>query len=107
MKITPTKNNILIKKIEEKNNFKNIIIPDSIDVNHIMFAQIVAIPKEPLFTKNLKVNDYVILGYSPVWDKKFKHIIDEETYYIVSEHAILSIIVDNNILELMKIEENE
>ena len=107
MKVTPTKNHILIKKIEEKNTFKHLIIPDSVDINHIMFAKVLAIPNESLFTKELKVNDYVILGYSPVWDKKFKYKVNDQDVYIVSEHAILAIINDETLFTLMNTEEKE
>ena len=55
--------------------------------------------------EDLKVGDYVVLGYSPVWEKKFKHKIFDEEYLIVDEYAILAIIKDSNLLELVDTEE--
>ena len=65
----------------------------------------IALPKEELNTKNLKINDYVVLGYSPVWEKKYKHKIYGKDYLIVDEYAILAIIKDPELLDLVNTEE--
>ena len=69
----PLKGRIILKEIQEKKLFKGIIIPQQLAANQITFAKVIALPKEPLDTHNLKIGDYVVLGYSPIWEKKFKH----------------------------------
>lgn len=103
----PLNGHIILKEISEKKQFKGIIIPKQLAANQITFAKVVALPKEELNTKNLKVGDYVVLGYSPVWEKKFKHRIFNEDYLIVDEYAILAIIKDPELLDLVNTEEKE
>ena len=71
----PLNGHIILKEISEKKTFKGIIIPKQLAANQITFAKVISLPQEKLNTKNLKVGDYVILGYSPVWEIKFKHKI--------------------------------
>lgn len=103
----PLNGRIILKEISEKKTFKGIIIPKQFAANQIIFAQVVALPKEELNTKNLKVGDYVVLGYSPVWEKKFKHKIYDEDYLIVDEYSILAIVTDAELLDLVDVEENK
>lgn len=102
----PLHGNIILKELSEKKTFKGIIIPNQAAVNQITFAKVIALPDEPLDTKNLKVGDYVALGYSPVWGKKYKHKIDNEDYLIINEYAILAIIKDGELVRLINTEEN-
>ena len=101
----PLNGHIILKEITEKKIFKGIIIPQQYAANQITFAKVIALPKEELNTKNLSLNDYVILGYSPVWEKKFKHKINNEDYLIVDEYAILAIIKDPELLDLVDVED--
>lgn len=103
----PLNGHIILKEISEKKSFKGIIIPKQLAANQITFAKVIALPKEELNTKNLKVGDYVVLGYSPVWEKKFKHKIYNEEYLIVDEYAILAIIKDPELLDLVDVEDNK
>ena len=103
----PLNGHIILKEVLEKKLFKGIIIPKQFAANQITFAKVVALPKEELNTKNLKLGDYVVLGYSPVWEKKFKHKIHNEEYLIVDEYAILAIIKDPELLDLVDVEDNE
>lgn len=103
----PLNGHIILKEILEKKAFKGIIIPKQFAANQITFAKVIALPKEPLNTTNLKLDDYVVLGYSPVWEKKFKHKLYGEDYLIVDEYAILAIIKDPELLDLVNIEENK
>lgn len=100
----PLNKRIILKEIQEKKRFKGIIIPKQFAANQITFAKVIALPKEELDTKNIKVGDYVVLGYSPIWEKKFKHKIYDEDYLIVDEYSILAIINDTEILSLADIE---
>lgn len=102
----PLNGRIILKEITEKKLFKGIIIPQQYAANQITFAKVVALPKEELNTKDLSINDYVVLGYSPVWEKKFKHKINDEDYLIVDEYAILAIIKDPELLDLVDMEDN-
>ena len=101
----PLNGNIILKEIKEKKKFKGIIIPQQLVANQITFAKVIALPNKSLDTKELKVGDYVVLGYSPVWEKKFKHKIYGEEYLIVNEYAILAIIKDAELLDLADTEE--
>lgn len=101
----PLKGRIILKEIQEKKSIKGIIIPKQYAANQITFAKVVALPKEELDTKDLMVGDYVVLGYSPVWEKKFKHKIHDEDYLIVDEYAILAIIKDVELLDLVNLED--
>lgn len=103
----PLNGKIILKEIKEKKMFKGIIIPQQLAANQIIFAKVVALPKEPLDTKQLHIDDYVVLGYSPVWERKYKHKIYNEEYLIVDEYAILAIIKDSELLELADTEENK
>ena len=103
----PLNGRIILQEISEKKTFKGIIIPKQLAANQITFAKVIALPKEPLNTYNLKVGDYVVLGYSPVWEKKFKHKIYDKEYLIVDEYAILAIIKDPELLDLVNTEDNE
>lgn len=105
--LQPLNGKIILKEIKEKKIFKGIIIPQQLAANQIIFAKVVALPKEPLDTKELNINDYVVLGYSPVWERKYKHKIYNEEYLIVDEYAILAIIKDAELLELADTEENQ
>ena len=71
----PLNGRIILQEISEKKSFKGIIIPKQLAANQITFAKVISLPKEELDTKDLKVGDYVILGYSPVWEKNYKHKI--------------------------------
>ena len=102
----PLNGHIILKEISEKKSFKGIIIPKQLAANQIIFAKVIALPKENLNTKDLKEGDYVILGYSPVWEKKYKHKIYDQYYLIVDEYAILAIIKDPELLDLVDVEEN-
>lgn len=102
----PLNGHIILKELSEKKSFKGIIIPKQFAANQITFAKVVALPKEELNTKGLNIGDYVVLGYSPVWEKKFKHKIFDEEYLIVDEYAILAIIKDPELLDLVDVEEN-
>lgn len=101
----PLNGRIILKEVLEKKLFKGIIIPKQLAANQITFAKVIAMPKEELDTKNLKIGDYVILGYSPVWEKKFKHRINNEDYLIVDEYSILAIINESKLLDLVDVEE--
>ena len=101
--ITPINKNIVLKEIEEKKTINGIIIPKTVDALHITFAQVVALPTETLWHKNLKINDYVVLGYSPVWEKRYKHKYCDEEYLIVPETAILGIITNNDMMNLVNV----
>lgn len=102
----PLNGRVILKEISEKKLFKGIIIPKQLAANQITFAKVIALPKDELNTKNLKVGDYVVLGYSPVWEKKFKHKIYDEEYLIVDEYAILAIIKDPELLDLVDVEDD-
>lgn len=104
--LKPLNGNIILKEIPEKKQFKGIIIPKQFAANQIIFAKVIALPEEELHIKNLKIGQYVVLGYSPVWEKKYKHKYNNEEYLIVDEYAILAIINDNELLELIDVEEN-
>ena len=101
----PLNGHIILKEISEKKSFKGIIIPKQLAANQITFAEVIALPKEKLNIENLKVGDYVVLGYSPVWEKKFKHKIYDKEYLIVDEYAILAIIKDPELLDLVNVED--
>ena len=64
--IKPLDHNIILKEVSQKEQFKGIIIPKQLAANQIIFAKVIALPDKPLNTKNLKVGNYVVLGYSPV-----------------------------------------
>ncbi len=104
--LKPLHGNIILKEIPEKKQFKGIIIPKQFAANQIIFAKVIALPEEELHIKNLKIGQYVVLGYSPVWEKKYKHKCNNEEYLIVDEYAILAIVNDNELLELIDVEEN-
>ena len=104
--LKPLHGNIILKEISEKKQFKGIIIPKQFATNQIIFAKVIALPDKELHIKNLKVGQYVVLGYSPVWEKKYKHRYNNEDYLIVDEYAILAIVNDNELLELIDVEEN-
>lgn len=104
--LKPLHGNIILKEIPEKKQFKGIIIPKQFAANQIIFAKIIALPEEELHIKDLKIGQYVVLGYSPVWEKKYKHKYNNEEYLIVDEYAILAIVNDNELLELIDVEEN-
>ena len=104
--LKPLHGNIILKEIPEKKQFKGIIIPKQFAANQIIFAKIIALPEEELHIKDLKIGQYVVLGYSPVWEKKYKHRYNNEEYLIVDEYAILAIVNDNELLELIDVEEN-
>ena len=101
----PLNGHIILKEIQEKKTIKGILIPKQYAANQIIFAKVLALPDEELDTKDLKVNDYVVLGYSPVWEKKFKHKINGEDVLIVNEYAILAIIKDAELMDLVDVEE--
>ena len=101
----PLNGRIILQEISEKKTFKGIIIPKQLAANQIIFAKVIALPKEELNTKDLKVGDYVVLGYSPVWEKRYKHRIYDQDYLIVDEYAILAIIKDPELLDLVDVEE--
>ena len=101
----PLNGRIILQEISEKKTFKGIIIPKQLAANQIIFAKVIALPKEELNTKDLKVGDYVVLGYSPVWEKRYKHRIYNQDYLIVDEYAILAIIKDPELLDLVDVEE--
>lgn len=100
----PLNKKIILKEIQEKKMFKGIIIPQQIAANQITFAKVIALPDEKLDTKNIKIGDYVVLGYSPVWEKKYKHRYNNEDYLIVDEYAILAIITDAELMDLVNVE---
>ena len=104
--LKPLHGNIILKEIPEKKQFKGIIIPKQFAANQIIFAKIIALPEEELHIKDLKIGQYVVLGYSPVWEKKYKHKYNNEEYLIVDEYAILAIVNDNELIELIDVEEN-
>lgn len=101
----PLNKHIILKRIPEKKLINGIIIPNQLAANQITFAKVIALPNEQLDTKNLKVGDYVVLGYSAVWDKKYKYKIENEEYLVVNEYAILAIITDDDLLNLVDMEE--
>lgn len=101
--LIPINGNIILKEVKEKKIFKGIIIPQQIAANQITFAKVIKLPKKELNTKELKEGDFVVLGYSPVWEKKFKHNVNGEDLLIVNEYAILAIINDSSILSLVDI----
>lgn len=103
--IKPLNGNILLKKIPEKKQFKGIIIPKQFAANQIIFAKVIALPDKKLNIRNLKIGQYVILGYSPVWEKRYKYKYENEEYFIVNEYAILAIVNDDEIFELIDMEE--
>lgn len=101
----PLNGHLILKEISEKKLFKGIIIPKQLAANQIVFAKVIALPDEQLDTKELKIGDYIVLGYSPVWEKKFKHTVDNEEYLIVNEYAILAIATDLELIDLIDMEE--
>ena len=101
----PLNGHIILKEIQEKKTFKGIIIPKQLAANQITFAKVIALPEKKLDTQNLKVGDYVVLGYSPVWEKKYKHKYKDEDYLIVDEYAILAIVTDFELMDLIDVEE--
>ena len=101
----PLNGNIILEQLSEKKTFKGIIIPKQYAANQITFAKIIALPENTLNTKNLNVGDFVVLGYSPVWEKKYKHKLNDKEYLIVDEYAILAVIKDSEILDLVDTEE--
>lgn len=101
----PLNGHVILKEISEKKVFKGIIIPKQLAANQITFAKVVELPEKELDTKDLKVGDYVVLGYSPVWEKKYKHKLDGEEYLIVDEYAILAIVTDIDLMNLIDTEE--
>ena len=103
--IKPLDHNIILKEVSQKEQFKGIIIPKQLAANQIIFAKVIALPDKPLNTKNLRVGNYVVLGYSPVWEKRYKHKIYDKDYLIVDEYAILAI-VNDEMLELIDVEDN-
>lgn len=103
----PLNGKIILQEVSEKKSFKGIIIPQQLAANQITFAKVIALPNEELDTKNLKINDYVVLGYSPVWEKRYKHHINDQDYLIVDEYAILAVIKDPELLDLVDVEENK
>ncbi len=104
--LKPLNGNIILKEIPEKKQFKGIIIPKQFTANQIIFAKVIALPEEELHIKDLKIGQYVVLGYSPVWEKKYKHKYNNEEYLIIDEYAILAIVNNNELLELIDVEEN-
>ena len=100
----PLNGRIILQEVSEKKLFKGIIIPKQLAANQITFAKVIALPTNELDTKNIKIGDYVILGYSPVWEKKFKYKIYDKEYLIVDEYAILAIIQDDSLLDLVDTE---
>ena len=102
----PLNNHIILKQLQENKSLRGLIIPQQYAANQITFAKVIDLPKEPLNTKNLKVGDYVVLGYSPVWERKYKHKIGDEEYLIVDEYAILGIVNDPELLDRINLEEN-
>lgn len=100
----PLNGHIILKEIQEKKIFKGIIIPNQLAANQITFAKVVALPDKKLDTYDLQVGDYVVLGYSPIWEKKFKHKIDGKDYLIVDEYAILAIVTDFELMDLIDVE---
>lgn len=103
--LKPLHGNIILKEIPEKKTFKGLIIPKQYAANQIIFAQVIALPEEEIHIKDLKVGQYVVLGYSPVWEKRYKHRYNDEDFLIVDEYAILAIVNDNELLELIDTEE--
>lgn len=101
----PINRKVILKECHEKKLINGIVIPQQAAVNQITFAKVIELPDDELHTKELKVGDYVILGYSPIWEKKFKHHYNDEDYLIVDEYAILAIIKDINILDLINMED--
>ena len=103
--LKPLNGNIILKEIPEKKQFKGIIIPKQYAANQIIFAKIIALPDKELHIKNLKIGQYVVLGYSPVWEKRYTYKYEDEKYLIVDEYAILAIINDSELIELIDVEE--
>ncbi len=101
----PLNGRVILKELKEKKKIKGLLIPQQVLANQLTFAKVVAIPDKSLDTKNLKVGDYVVLGYSPIWEKKYKYKVDNEYYLVVSEYAILAIINDSEVLDLVDTEE--
>lgn len=100
----PLNNHIILKQLQENKSLKGLIIPKQYAANQITFAEVIALPKEELDIKNLKIGDYVVLGYSPVWEKKYKHKVNNEEYLIVDEYAILGIVKDPELLDRINLE---
>lgn len=103
----PLNGRIILQEVSEKKLIKGIIIPKQLAANQITFARVVALPKEKLATQNLKIGDYVVLGYSPVWEKRYKHKLYDKEYLIVDEYAILAIITNPELLDLVDVEERD
>lgn len=101
----PLNGRVILKKINEKKKFKGIIIPQQAVANQITFAKVVMLPDEPLDTTDLQVNDYVVLGYSPIWNKKYNYKIEDEEYLVVNEYSILAIVKDAELLNMIDTEE--
>jgi len=93
----PINGNIILKEVKEKQKFQGIILPKQFAANQVMFAKIIALPKEKLNTPCLYVGQYVVMGASPIWEKKFKHKIYDEEYFIINEYAIFATIDSNEI----------
>ena len=99
----PLNKHIILKEVLENKTFKGIIIPKQIAANQATFAQIIALPDEQINTNNFHVGQYVVLGYSPIWEKKYKHRYNNEDYLIIDEYSILETINDDDAKELLDI----
>lgn len=100
----PINNKIILQEIPEKKQINGIIIPQQIAANQIIFAKIISLPNTKINTPGLYEGQYVILGWSPIWNKKYKHNYEGQDYLFVDEYCILATIPNKYINDLIDIE---
>lgn len=88
MNIKPKTNYIAIKKLKADEDLSGIILPVGVEYNQLLKAEVIALGEDTL-NINLHVGDKVMLGYSPVWDKKYNYKVDNETFYVVPNSSVL------------------
>ena len=105
MKILKTINNkIILREIPENKTIKGIIIPQQLAANRILFAKIIKLPNTKLDNQLLQEGQLVILGFSPIWEKKFTYKLNKDKYIIVDEYAIIGIIDVDKAIDLIDID---
>ena len=102
VKATPILNKLILKEIPQTNFHNGLFIPSTISAQQVVFAEVVLLPQTHIDCDKLTVGTKVALGWSPIWNKKFKYKIDGDDYLIVDEWAILGIITDESDLRVDK-----
>lgn len=99
----PVNNKIILQEISEKKQINGVIIPKQIAANQIIFAKIISLPETEINTSELHEGQYVILGWSPIWNKKYKHKYEGQDYLFVDEFSILATIPNEYVEDLIEI----